>query len=194
MMIFKEVIYKLRRKYRSYIFQQRLKNKGGKAGKPLFLSNEQYVVVGNNVRIKDGYRIECYPHFYKWDYKPKLILEDGVIIGHGFTGLVADTIKIGKNSIFAGNVTLISENHGMNPEIDTPYHAQELSTGPIEIGEGCWLGQNVSVLPGVKIGIKCIIATNAVVTKNIPDYCIAAGSPARIIKKYSFENHKWNKV
>lgn len=167
---------------------------GGYAGNPLFLSNERYVLIGNNVRIKDGYRIECYPHFYNWDYHPKFILEDGVIIGHGFTGFVADTIRIGKDTILAGNVTLISENHGMNPEIDTPYHAQELTTGPIDIGEGCWLGQNVSVLPGVKIGKKCIIATNTVVTKNIPDYCIAAGSPARIIKQYSFENHKWNKV
>lgn len=168
--------------------------KGGKAGKPMLLLHPEYISVGKCVKIKRGFRIECYPRFYNWRYTPKLLIGDGVIIGHRFTGLVADSITIGKNTIFAGNITLITENHGINPETDIPYHAQELSTGPIEIGEGCWLGQNVSVLPNVKIGNKCIIATNAVVTTDIPDYCIAAGCPARVIKKYSFENHCWQRV
>lgn len=127
-------------------------------------------------------------------FSPELVIEDGVNIQYGFTALVTDLLFIGKNSILASNVSLITENHGMNPESDMPYHAQPLTTGPIIIGEGCWLGQNVCVLPNVTIGNKCIIATNAVVTSDIPDFSIAAGCPAKIIKRYNFQEHKWERV
>lgn len=175
-------------------FQNIVAENGGLAGKPLFLRNSSYISTGKNVVIKDQYRIECYDQFYNQTLYPKFIIHDGVIIGYGFTCFVADRIEIGRGTIFAGNVTLISENHGMNPEIETPYHVQPLTHGPISIGEGCWIGQNVSILPNVKIGNKCIIATNSVVNSNIPDFSIAAGIPARIIKRYDFINHKWVRI
>jgi lipopolysaccharide O-acetyltransferase len=71
---------------------------------------------------------------------------------------------------------------------------QQLQTGPITIGEGCWIGQNVIVLPDVNIGDKCVIGANSVVTKDIPSYSIAVGMPAKVIKKYNFELHRWVKV
>lgn len=175
-------------------FRYRVYKKGGMAGRPLKLSNEQDIEIGKNVVIKSDYRIECYEMFYNQKLSPKLIIEDGVIIGNGFTGFVAGSLTIGKDTILAGNVTLITENHGMNPELKLPYHAQPLTVGSISIGKGCWLGQNVSVLPNVSIGDRCIIATNAVVTSDIPDCCIVAGCPARIIKRYNFSTHSWERV
>lgn len=181
-------------KWQIITFQDRVADNGGVAGKPLALKNSSCITIGKNVFIKDMYRIECYKQFYNQKLAPNLIIHDGVNIGHGFTGFVADKLEIGKDTILAGNVTLITENHGMNPELDIPYHAQPLTHGPIIIGEGCWIGQNVSVLPNVKIGRKCVIAANSVVNINIPDYSIAAGCPARIIKTYNFTTHKWERV
>lgn len=175
-------------------FRYRVYRMGGMAGRPLKLFNPKDIIIGKKVNLKSGYRIECYEVFYNQKLSPQFIIEDGVIIGNGFTGFVASDLKIGKNTIFAGNVTLITENHGMDPESNIPFHAQPLTVGPISIGEGCWLGQNVSVLPNVKIGNRCVIATNAVVTSNIPDYSIAAGCPARIIKRYNFTKHIWERV
>lgn len=172
-------------------FRRAIVHNGGFAGKPFAMLNARNISVGRNVRLKDGYRIECYETFYNQRLRPKMAIEDGVIIGPRFTAFVADTLVIGKDTILAGNVTLITENHGINPELPLPYHAQKLTTAPVTIGEGCWLGQNVSVLPGVKIGRRCVIATNAVVTRDIPDFCIAAGSPAKVIKKYNFQKHCW---
>ncbi|MDE6049624.1 MAG: acyltransferase [Paramuribaculum sp.] len=163
-------------------------------GKPLNLLNSNRISVGQKVKIKDGFRIECYENFNNKILNPSFIIEDGVIIGPYFTAFVASDLRIGKDTIFAGNVTLITENHGMNPESPIPYHAQPLITGIISIGEGCWLGQNVSVLPNVRIGNKCIIATGSVVNSDIPDYSIAAGIPAKVIKKYNFQNHTWERV
>jgi len=53
---------------------------------------------------------------------------------------------------------------------------------PITIGDNCWFGANVSVMPGVKIGNGCVIAAGSVVTKDLPDNVMAAGVPAKIIK------------
>jgi len=64
---------------------------------------------------------------------------------------------------------------------------------PMTIGDGTWLGENVCVL-GVSIGKNCVIGANSVVTKEIPDYSVAVGAPARIIKKYNLNTNRWEKV
>ena len=81
----------------------------------------------------------------------------------------------------------------MNPEIIVPYYEQELITAPVVIGEGCWIGEKAVILPGVHIGKKCIVAAGAVVNKDIPDYSLVGGVPARILKRYNFSSHKWEK-
>lgn len=160
--------------------------------KTIFL-NPECIEIGRNVRIKQNSRIECYKQFAGHILSPRLVLEDGVIIGPNFTGFVADLVTLGRDTILAGNVTLVSENHGVNPESSIPYHAQPLTTGPIHIGEGCWIGQNVTVLPNVKIGDKVIIGAGSVVSHDIPSYCIAVGTPAKVIKQYNFSKHEWER-
>jgi len=62
------------------------------------------------------------------------------------------------------------------------------------IGEGTWLGTNVVIVGSVKIGKQCVVGANTVVTKDIPDYSVAVGIPARVIKRYDFEKKKWVKI
>jgi acetyltransferase-like isoleucine patch superfamily enzyme len=61
------------------------------------------------------------------------------------------------------------------------------------IGEGSWLGENVCVI-GASIGKHCVIGANSVVTKDIPDYSVAVGIPAKVIKKYNFNKCEWEKI
>ena len=61
------------------------------------------------------------------------------------------------------------------------------------LNSNVWIGEFVSILPGVTIGMGSIIGTMSVVTKSIPPYSIAVGSPAKVIKVYDFENKKWVK-
>ena len=178
----------------SFLFRWRVLLQGGYAAKSLTVMNQRFIDIGKKVRIKKGYRIECYYLFAGIELQPKVVIENGVIIGHFLTILGGATVRIGKDTILADNVKLISENHGMDPESVIPYYAQPLSTGDIIIGEGCWLGQNVCILPNVMIGKKCIIASSSVVTRDIPDYSIAAGIPAKVIKTYNFEKHIWERL
>lgn len=160
---------------------------------PYLCSNSRYIQVGKAVKIKDFARIECYDNFHGIKLEPYLEIEDDVIINNNFTCFVANTVHIGKKSILANNVMIASENHGMNPESNLPYHAQPLITKPTSIGENCWIGANVSILCGVNIGNNCIVGANSVVNKSFPDYCIIAGNPGKIIKKYNFISHCWER-
>ena len=95
--------------------------------------------------------------------------------------------------LFASNVIVTNENHGMDPESSVPYMNQELTARDVSIGDGCWIGEKVCILPGVSIGEKCIIGAGSVVTKSIPDYSIAVGNPAKVLKIYNFESKRWEK-
>lgn len=188
------ILKKIKQSIKNCIFKIKCKKNHSKVIKPLILNNSENIFLNKNVRIKQGARIECYKEFAKIKFSPQLYIGENVIIGYNFSCLVADEIKIGKNTIIASNVLITSENHGINPEIETPYYEQPLNVAPVSIGEGCWIGENVMILPDVNIGNKCIIAAGSIVTKDIPDFSIAAGIPAKVIKKYDFEKHEWMKV
>lgn len=178
--------------YRS--LRKKVIEKKGILGTVLGLSHPEFIEVGENVKIHNQFRIECYPSYLGKNHYPKFQIGDDVIIGPNFTCFCADSVIVGDRCIFAGNVTLVSENHGMDPENYPSYQSQELLTSPINIGSGCWFGQNVTVLPNVNIGEHCIIASNTVVSNDIPAYSIAAGCPAKVIKKYNFASHEWKRV
>ena len=64
----------------------------------------------------------------------------------------------------------------------------------IEIGEGTWIGINAVIVGNIRIGKHCVIGANSVVTKDIPDYCVAVGIPVRVIREYNRVSKKWESV
>lgn len=158
----------------------------------LQLSGLKNVVIGDNVTILNNVRIAVYGD----SDNSSIIIGDRCYIGFGFTILskASNKIIIGDDVLIASNVCITNENHGINPENETPYMNQDITGNDISIGDGSWIGQNVCILPGVVIGKKSIIGAGSVVTKSIPDYSIAVGNPARVIKIYNFSNHCWERV
>ena len=89
-------------------------------------------------------------------------------------------IEIGPDTLLSPGVQCISGSHVFdNPDVPIKYQGTEY--GKITIGEDCWLGTNVTVLPGVTIGRGAVIGAGAVVTKDIPEYGIALGIPAKVV-------------
>lgn len=150
-----------------------------------------FISIGDNTIILDHSRLS---NFHIEGLEPRIQIGKNCYIGYYFTILNASSVVLGDDVLIASHVLISSENHGMDPESDLPYAAQPLQSSPVTIGDGCWIGEKVCILPGVNIGKKCIIGAGSVVTKSIPDYSIAVGNPARIIKKYDFEVHGWVKV
>ena len=91
------------------------------------------------------------------------------------------SIIIGDDVLIGMNVKVITTNHVFD-RIDIPIREQGEISKPIIIGNDVWIGANVIILPGISIGNGCIIGAGSIVTRNLPDYSIAVGNPAKIIK------------
>jgi lipopolysaccharide O-acetyltransferase len=112
-----------------------------------------------------------------------------------------EEVTIGNNVLIASKVFITDHNHGYyGDDINSqsspmiPPSERALSSAPVHISDNVWLGEFVCVLPGVTIGKGSIIGAMSVVSKSIPEYSIAVGSPARVIKRYDFVTQQWIKV
>lgn len=154
--------------------------------KGLRVNSPRNIIIGNRVRIDRMSRLSSYEG-------GRILIEDDCYIGQFFSVMAGGDVKIGKNTLIASYVAVISENHNMNPESGIRYGNQPLIKNNVEIGENCWIGEKVTILPGVSIGEWSIVGAGSVVNKTIPPYSIAVGNPARVIKIYNFEKHRWEK-
>lgn len=106
----------------------------------------------------------------------RLTVGDHVALNCGVSIEVWHDVRIGDKVMMAPNVSVVDDNrHEIEP-------GAPLYTDPIVIGDNVWLAANVTVLPGVTIGSGSVIGGNSVVSRNIPENCFAAGSPAKMIK------------
>lgn len=169
------------------IFKRKFKHIGKESVifKPMRLDSTDSIVIGNHVFIGEG-------AWLMGSKKKNLTLRigDGTTIGH-FTHIVAiNEIEIEKKVLIADKVFISDCTHSYG-DITRPVMEQEiLPIDKVIIGEGTWIGENVCVC-GASIGKHCIIGANSVVTKNIPDYSVAVGIPAKVIKYFDFEKEKW---
>ena len=122
----------------------------------------------------------------------KFVIKDGCSIGNFNHIYATGELTIEEHVLTADRVYISDNLHGYE-DITTPIHKQPIKqNGHVTIGEGSWLGENVCVV-GASVGKHCVIGSNSVVTKDIPDYSVAVGIPARAIKRYDFELKKWIK-
>lgn len=109
------------------------------------------------------------------------------------------SVSIGDSVLIASKVFISDHNHGSysgseGSDPRTSPSARPLIASPVRIEDNVWIGEFVSVLPGVTIGKGAVIGSNSVVTCDIPEYSIAVGSPAKIIKTYDVSTGTWVKV
>lgn len=155
---------------------------------PLKINGASHIYIGS---VYVGYKswLAARPHTGYKDVK--LVIEDGCSIGNFNHIYATKSIVIHKNVLTADKVYISDNMHGYE-NVNIPIMNQPIvQHGEVEIGEGSWLGENVCVL-GARIGKHCVIGANSVVIKDIPDYCVAVGSPAKIIKQY--RNNCWERV
>ena len=154
--------------------------------------NKKMVFIGDNTIIGKYSRIQIYPQ--PSQKMPKIIIGNNCYIEQRISLLAGADIRIDDGVLMASDILITSENHSMDPESNMYYMDQKLTCAAVHIKEGCWIGEKVCILPGVTIGKKSIIGAGSIVNKSIPDYSIAVGNPARIIKHYNFEMHQWERI
>ena len=120
------------------------------------------------------------------DYGSNVRLGPGAMLNFNATFIDTCPINIGARTLIGPGCSFYSGTHPLDPALRNGIAGPEFGKD-INIGEDCWLGGNVIVLPGVTIGRGCTIGAGSVVTKDIPDFHVAAGNPARVLKKIATE-------
>lgn len=152
------------------------------------------VTGGDNITIGDCFSAEDNCILQTWKsyrgkatgYTPRLQIGNNVSIMSNCQISCVNQIEIGDGCLLGNNVFITDNFHGSSnlKELSVPPLERVLySKGPVIIGRNVWVGRNVCIMPGVRIGDNCIVGANSVVTHSFPNNVIVAGVPAKQIKK-----------
>lgn len=174
-----DMIHKARTLTRQYNSSSNAEEKEG-------ILNELLGKIGSNVKIDTP--------FY-CDYGKNIFIGDNCIININCTFVDCNKIEIGSNVLIASNVQIYTATHPVNVKerlvdewkADSSKAFFRTYALPVKIEDNVWVGGGVIILPGVTIGKNSVIGAGSVVTKDIPQNCVAAGNPCRIIKRLSIE-------
>lgn len=169
--------------------------------RPFHLRGKPRFEYGEGLTTGYNCRIEAFGKG-RHDQATRLRIGKNCKIGDNVHIAASESIAIGDDCLFASKIFISDCSHGTysstDPERvsspDTLPNDRELVSSPVTIGDRVWLGENVCILSGVRIGNGCIIGANSVVTKSIPDNTIAVGSPAKPIKQWDESSRSWKSI
>jgi maltose O-acetyltransferase len=169
----------LLREYNSLEYNQK--------GRKTEILRELFESIGENVSV--GQPFIC-------DYGCNISLGTNVSVNMNCTFVDCNKITIGNNVLISSNVQMYTSTHPVeladrltpNWSLESGEYFCRTYALPIAIGDGCWIGGGVIILPGVTIGNGAVIGAGSVVTKDIPADCVAVGNPCRVIRKINEGN------
>lgn len=163
---------------------------------PIDIRGKAFMQVGKGFTTGVGCRLEAYPEHEK----TTLFIGENFQMNDYVHITAMEKVSIGNNVLIASKVYISDCTHGSYAGDESDSHPDEapkvrkLSAKPIVIEDNVWLGEFVSVLSGVTIGRGTIVGANSVVTKSLPPYVIAVGTPAKPIKQFNFETQRWERI
>ena len=145
----------------------------------------------HNIRLGDDVTINKFSFLFTWGppdaEPPRLTIGDGSVIGHMNHIACINEVSIGRHVLTADRVYISDHSHGFSDTTLPIMKQPSVSKGKVKIGDGTWLGESVVVL-SCCIGRNCVIGANAVVLSDIPDYSVAVGAPARVVRRLTQES------
>lgn len=163
---------------------------------PIDIRGKKYMKIGKGFTTGFGCRLEAYPE----RNQKTLFIGDNFQMNDYVHISAMERIDIGHNVLLASKIFISDLSHGSYSGDQNDSHPdsvpkdRKLFARPITIEDNVWLGEFVSVLPGVTIGKGTIVGANSVVSKTLPPYVVAVGTPAKAIKKFNFETNRWDKI
>jgi acetyltransferase-like isoleucine patch superfamily enzyme len=169
--------------------------------RPYYIRGKQLIKFNQGFTTGVGMRLDAFDNEIDNTGKIKIEFGKNVQLNDYVHIAAIHSIKIGNNVLIASKVFISDHNHGNYSDITQPHSNpliapinRILSKNPVIIEDNVWIGEFVTVLPGVTIKEGSIIGSMSVVTKTIPPYSIAVGVPAHVIKTFNFQTGIWEKV
>lgn len=147
---------------------------------PATLHNPRFIDVGNGVKIREHAWLNV--NGIRKDGRATLIIGDGTYVGRFVQINAIHDVVIGANVLISDRVYISDADH-CHSDLNVPIISQGIEAKePVYLCSGCWIGIGAVILPGVKVGRNAIVAANAVVTQDVPDFAVVGGIPAKFIK------------
>lgn len=159
------------------------------------------VYIGKGVKIVGGANISlgpCVsirPYVQLWCGSGSIQIGSGTELGERSRISIINSLVVGEKVLFSPNVYLTDCDHAYE-EVGIPVMEQGTVKRDygVVIKDHAFVGINTVIIGNVTVGQGSVVGANSVVTKDIPDYCVAVGAPAKVVKRYNFETGKWEKV
>lgn len=147
----------------------------------------KYISIGKGTSIARNSVLTAWDNREGNTYNPTIIIGDDCCLGECIHISSVNKVVIGNGVLTGRRVTIVDNDHGAftMDDLKIPPINRKLSFNEVVIGNNVWIGDKVTITKGVHIGDGAIIASNAVVTKDVPKYSMAGGVPAKIIKTIS---------
>jgi acetyltransferase-like isoleucine patch superfamily enzyme len=158
---------------------------------PRRIGVRSFIEVGSNTHIHGHAYIAAIERYQHVKFTPSIKIGDNVHIGEYLQMACIDNIFIDDGCVLSDYVYMTDTFHGFDPTKGSIMSQNLTSKGGIKIGKSSFIGYRTCIMSGVKLGKHCVVGANSVVTKSFPDYSMIAGSPARLIKTFSFEKQDW---
>lgn len=158
------------------------------------IENPEMMTLGSGILVLRGSWLYCIPGHNEAGQPPDLTIDSGCYLGYNSHITCARKIRLGEGCVLANGVYISDCQHRFE-DLDTPILQQGLKVAEVEIGERVWIGEYACIFGQVKIGRGCVIGAHSVVTnRELPDYSVVVGAPARIVKRYDFESRTWRRT
>ena len=154
-----------------------------------FMDRSDFDEIGRTVKELLGESEGAFinPPFY-CDYGSHIKVGKNFYANYNCSIIDVAPVTIGDNCLLAPNVAIYTAGHPIHPVYRNSMYEYGIE---VTIGDNVWIGGNTVILPGVHIGSNTVIGAGSVVTKDIPDWCVAAGNPCRVVKKITEADKKY---
>ena len=159
---------------------------------PMFICNADCIEIADNVSILDGVRLEAVRDIY--GRTPSLIIGSNTNIEQNVHIVCHSRVRIGRDVSITGRCAIVDVTHPYQ-DIGVQKIGDLIADDDsyVEIGDGAFLGHGAVILPNVRVGKRAVVGANSVVTRDVPDFSVVAGAPAKVIKLFSHELQQWVK-
>ncbi len=148
---------------------------------------EKFTQLLKDILGKTGENVYIEPPFH-CDYGWNIEVGENFYANYNLIILDVGKVTIGKNAMLAPNVSIYTAGHPLHPDSRNSGYEYGI---PVTVGDNVWIGGNTVIMPGVTIGSNVVIGGGSVVTKDIPDWSVAAGNPCKVIRKITEEDRKY---
>ncbi len=162
-------------------------------GRSAFLYSPYRVDGGQGIELGDATVFQRGAWLYCGTHEgtpARMKVGNGCVFGYNNHVTAVRSVSIGNEVLTANNVYISDNLHEYEDVTRSIMNQPVRFKGAVEIGDGCWIGENACII-GARIGKNCVVGANAVVTTDVPDYSVVVGVPARVIRQYDVQSGTW---